>query len=105
MKVNIPRTSAYLAGNMAPYYEAHSKIEFILICQRFAPSVLSSDRFDLIERHTHSLQEFFHSSLLLLKDHSDALAMIAIELELPLEFVELTLRERLADALRAILRN
>jgi hypothetical protein len=60
MKIDTNRVAAYLAGNFPPYYESFSKVEFIILLNRKAPKIFEEiNRFDLIEKHTNSLQQFF----------------------------------------------
>lgn len=85
MKIDVNRVSAYLAGNFPPYYETFPKIEFILKLSAKAEKVFPSGRFDLIEKHTDSLQQFFSESLNLLKNHTELLQEIIEDLEIPFE--------------------
>lgn len=85
MKIDVNRVSAYLAGNFPPYYETFPKIEFILKLSAKAEKVFPSGRFDLIEKHTDSLQQFFSESLNLLKNHTELLEEIIEDLEIPFE--------------------
>ena len=85
MKIDTNRVSAYLAGNFPPYYESFPKIEFILKLSEKAGKVFPGDRFDLIEKHTNSLQQFFSESLNLIKNHEDLLVEIIEDLQVPLD--------------------
>ncbi len=85
MKIDINRVAAYLAGNFPPYYETFPKIEFILKLSAKAEKVFPNGRFDLIEKHTDSLQSFFSESLNLLKNHTELLQEIIDDLEIPIE--------------------
>ncbi len=85
MKIETNRVAAYLAGNFPPYYESFPKVEFILLLSAKAASVFLPDKFDLIEKHTSSLQQFFSESLNLLKDRTELLIEIVDALNVPFE--------------------
>lgn len=85
MKIDTNRVAAYLAGNFPPYYETFPKIEFILLLTSKAEKVFEKGKFDLIEKHTSSLQQFFSESLNLLKNHEKLLIELIDDLKIPFE--------------------
>jgi len=86
MKIDINRVAAYLAGNFPPYYESFPKLEFIILLNSKAEDIFEkNNRFDLIEKHTNSLQQFFSESLNLLKGKPELLNEIIHDLNIPFE--------------------
>jgi hypothetical protein len=85
MKIDTNRVAAYLAGDFPPYYESFPKVEFILLLSSKAPKIFTTEKLDLIEKHTSELRQFFSESLNLLKAHEDILTEIVEELKVPLE--------------------
>ncbi|PCI24487.1 hypothetical protein COB57_04790 [Candidatus Peregrinibacteria bacterium] len=85
MKIETNRVAAYLAGNFPPYYEEYDKIEFILILSGRSPKIFSQEKFNLIEKHTDSLQKFYASALNILKNEERLLVEIIEELNIPFE--------------------
>ena len=85
MKIDKHRVSAYLSGNFSPYFQSSSKIQFIIEVN--ALFNFSFDKFELIERHTNTLQSFFSETLNLLKDESKIL-ILCKKLEVPKDVSE-----------------
>lgn len=85
MTIDTNRVAAYLAGSFSPYYQAFSKIEFILLLSSKAGGIFTDEKFQLIERHTSSLQQFYAESLNLLKNQQELLLEIVDVLNVPFE--------------------
>lgn len=75
--------AAYLAGNVSPHFKAYPKIEFILRLSSKASNIFP-ERFELIEKHTSSLQQFYAESLNLVKDNNLLLMELAHDLDIPI---------------------
>ena len=84
MKIDTNRVAAYLAGNFPPYYKAYSKIKFIdLLSSKAASYFVTNNKFELIERHTNTLQSFYSEALGLLEKEPLLLTEIIGDLQVP----------------------